>query len=153
MNLHFRQMGPNDIEEVYKIEHDLFEDPWTKKSFKNELKQENISFPFIVEKDGLLLGYIICWYYICELHIGNIAVRRNFQRRGIGKFMLNKVFEIFPDFDIAFLEVRNNNKSAIQLYRSFGFKATHRRKSYYPNGEDAIVMAKFKSQNQLIQDQ
>ncbi len=143
-------MGSNDIEEVSKIEHDLFEDPWTKNSFINEIKQENISYPFIVEENDLILGYIICWYYICELHIGNIAVRRNFQRRGIGKFMLKNVFEIFPDFDIAFLEVRNNNNKAIQLYNSFGFKATHRKKAYYPNGDDAIVMEKFRNLNQII---
>ena len=42
--------------------------------------------------------------------------------------------------DKAFLEVREGNSSAILLYRSCGFKAAGRRKNYYSNGEDALLM-------------
>ena len=142
MNPHFRPMIYKDISAVYKIECFLFNDPWPKKSFKIEVRQNNISYPFIVEENGDILGYIICWYYLEELHIGNIAVIPDRQRQGIGKFMLDRVMEYFSDYNIAYLEVRESNKKAINLYFAFGFETIYRRKAYYPNGEDALVMIK-----------
>ena len=38
------------------------------------------------------------------------------------------------------LEVRHSNLSAIKLYRQLGFVETGRRKRYYENGEDALLM-------------
>lgn len=142
MKLNFRPMISSDISEVYKLEGLLFSDPWPKNSFKTEINQNDISFPFVVEKNSEIVGYIICWYYLEELHIGNIAVIPNLQRQGIAKFMLNKVFDYFSDSNKAFLEVRESNKKAINLYTTFGFEPIYRRKDYYTNGEDALVMVK-----------
>lgn len=142
MNLHFRPMIYKDVSAVYKIERLLFNDPWPKNSFKTEVRQNNISYPFIVEENSEILGYIICWYYLEELHIGNIAVIPDQQRQGIGKFMLEKVLEYFSDYNKAFLEVRESNKKAINLYMTFGFEAIYKRNAYYTNGEDALVMIK-----------
>ena len=142
MNLHFRSMKFNDISEVFKIERLLFNDPWPKRSFKYEIKQSNVSFPYIVEENNVIVGYIICWYYLDELHIGNIAVIPNRQHQGIGKYMLRKVLDNFTELNKAFLEVRESNKKAINLYMTCGFEAIYRRKAYYPNGEDALVMIK-----------
>jgi ribosomal-protein-alanine N-acetyltransferase len=36
--------------------------------------------------------------------------------------------------------VRLSNKAAIALYRQLGFVETGRRRNYYENGEDAILM-------------
>jgi ribosomal-protein-alanine N-acetyltransferase len=135
-------MTSKDVSQVYKIECLLFSDPWPKKSFKTELKQTNVSYPFIVEDNNVIVGYIICWYYMDELHIGNIAVIPEKQQLGIGKYMLQKVFDYFIEYKKAFLEVRESNKNAINLYLTFGFETIYRRKTYYPNGEDALVMVK-----------
>jgi ribosomal-protein-alanine N-acetyltransferase len=143
----FRPMIQDDISEVHKIESILFSDPWPKHSFITELKQKNVSHPFVVEEQTKIIGYIICWYYIDELHIGNIAVIPERQRQGIGTFMLNKIFEYFVDYKKAFLEVRESNKNAINLYSEFGFETIYRRKSYYTNGEDALVMIKNRKIN------
>jgi ribosomal-protein-alanine N-acetyltransferase len=135
-------MNLNDVRTVHRIETDLFSDPWPKKSFEHEIKKGNYSFPFILEENKQIIGYIICWYYFSELHIGNIAVIKEMQRRGIGTFLLEKVLEYFKDYKKAFLEVRESNTAAIQLYKNFNFVETYRRIRYYSNGEDAIVMIK-----------
>ena len=146
MSMLFRQMELKDVFQVHRIECELFSDPWSLKSFQDEVMRENISFPFIVEENNKIIGYIVCWYYFNELHIGNIAVVPPQQSKGIGKFMLVKIFDLFYDYERAYLEVRENNKAAINLYKSFGFKTTFRRKKYYPNGEDALVMEKLNNQ-------
>ena len=140
--LSFRAMTIDDISEVHKIESELFTDPWPKHSFKTEVQQKNISFPFIAEQNNTIVGYIICWYYRDELHIGNIAVVPEKQHQGIGSFLLKSIFEYFMEYKRAYLEVRESNKIAINLYQTFGFEVIFRRKAYYPNGEDALVMVK-----------
>jgi len=43
--------------------------------------------------------------------------------------------------ELIYLDVRESNKPAIKLYRSFGFKQIDVRKGYYQdNEEDALVM-------------
>ena len=138
-----------DIRTVSKLESELFADPWPKTSFINEVLARQISFPFVVEENDKIIGYIICWYYSKELHIGNIAVSTEKQGKGIGKLILKYIFEKFPDFEKSFLEVRESNKIAINLYNGFGFKTTYRRRSYYSNGEDALVMVKIREYNHI----
>ena len=144
MKLILREMQLDDVSVISKLETELFPDPWPKKSFINEILAEKISFPFIVEENNEIIGYIICWYYLKELHIGNVAVTMAKQGKGVGRFLLRNIFEIFSDSDKSFLEVRETNKIAIKLYNSFGFKITYRRKSYYSNDEDALVMVKVR---------
>jgi ribosomal-protein-alanine N-acetyltransferase len=38
------------------------------------------------------------------------------------------------------LEVAAGNKSAEELYRAFGFEEISRRRGYYADGEDAVIM-------------
>ena len=59
--------------------------------------------------------------------------------------ILERIFDFFGDYERAYLEVRETNRVAIHLYETFGFKIAHYRKSYYTNGEDALVMVKNRS--------
>ena len=52
-----------------------------------------------------------------EFHIGNIAVAKKFQSKGIGQLIMKNLFEIFTNCELASLEVRENNTKAIQLYK------------------------------------
>lgn len=89
-----------------------------------------------------IIGYIIYWIIEDLIEIHHIAVKNEFQRRGVGstliRFLLadarkKKVKQIF-------LEVRQSNSVAIQFYDKFGFKQVRRRKKYYRNPEeDALV--------------
>ncbi len=40
----------------------------------------------------------------------------------------------------ATLEVRASNHKALGLYQKFGFRTAGRRKSYYKDGEDALIL-------------
>jgi ribosomal-protein-alanine N-acetyltransferase len=139
----FRKMKFEDVSVVHNLECQLFSDPWPKKVFLHDVQNEDTSQPYVVERNGEIIGYIICWYYAKELHIGNMAVAPHFQNRGIGKYLLENLFKQFPDYEITFLEVRETNQSAINLYKKYGFKLIYRRQKYYSNGEDALVLAKY----------
>jgi ribosomal-protein-alanine N-acetyltransferase len=142
MNVVFRRMQNKDVGEICKIENDLFEDAWSKSSFLYEIKNTSFSFPYVLILDNIIVGYCVCWFYENELHIGNFAIKKNFQKKGFGKVLMQKIFNLFPDYQQAYLEVNVSNEVAIGLYFKFGFNVLSTRKSYYANGEDALVMVK-----------
>jgi len=143
MKCKFRKMTLDDLYEVYEIECELFSDPWPQKSFKRDLKNNRISRAFVLEKKNRIIGYTVCWLYVDELHIGNFAITKKFQGQGYGNYMLKKLLENFQDLELAILEVRAKNISAINLYHKYGFKKIYRRKKYYADKQDAIVMLKY----------
>ncbi len=142
MNLLFRKMQHQDIVEVYKIECDLFQDPWSYETFSRDVENDQIAKSFVVENEAEIVGYTICWKYASEIHIGNIAVSRKWHQQGIGSFILSHLLEYFKDVTVSYLEVRENNQAAISLYQKFGFDTVYVRKRYYPDGENALVMVK-----------
>lgn len=74
-----------------------------------------------------------------ESELLNLAVAPGFRRRGVAKQLIRQLFLFSPgDW---FLEVRETNTAAIQLYENMGFSHRGTRSSYYADsGEAAIVM-------------
>ena len=144
MNAEFRRMQNSDVPSVFEIEKKVFDDVWSKTSFLYEIKNKSYSFPYVLIVNGDLVGYCVCWYFENELHIGNFAVDKKYQGKGFGKILMQKIFELFPEYNQALLEVNHSNNIAINLYLKFGFEVLTTKKSYYVNGEDALVMLKNK---------
>ncbi|PSN14150.1 ribosomal-protein-alanine N-acetyltransferase RimI [filamentous cyanobacterium CCT1] len=98
-----------------------------------------------------LLGLGCYWAILDEAHITVLAIDPRYQRRGLGQWLLlNLLFDacdyrrVAPDDHIvltrATLEVRLSNSRALALYESFGFETLGRRRRYYPDGEDALIL-------------
>ncbi len=74
-----------------------------------------------------------------EFEILNLVVGAPYRRRGLGRALLAYALEREGDW---FLEVRESNHPARQLYEKAGFAVVGRRQKYYQNPpEDGIVMA------------
>jgi ribosomal-protein-alanine N-acetyltransferase len=142
-HLRIRRMRPEDVNEIWRIEQDLFTLPWSKSSILFEASDNRTSFPIVGEDEDGIAGYSIGWFVSDELHIGNVAVVRDKQGRGIGRRLLDYMLKEALDrgVSLATLEVRVGNARAIGLYRKYGFEGVAIRKRYYgDNGEDALVM-------------
>jgi ribosomal-protein-alanine N-acetyltransferase len=80
-----------------------------------------------------------------EAEIYRVAVRSDKRRRGIGYRLLDYAIksERGHGLESVFLEVRESNVPARNLYRSYGFVEIGERKRYYHDPvESAIVMFK-----------
>lgn len=87
---------------------------------------------------------IISYSLIYErAEINYIVTFEKYKRRGVAKKLLNKALEDMVEncCEIVTLEVEINNKPAINLYQSCGFKIEAIRKNYY-QGKDAYLMSK-----------
>ena len=81
--------------------------------------------------------------FVDEVHIATLATHPDFRRQGIAQKLLTHTLRYTSDEGAvsSFLEVRESNLAAQEMYCKFGYENTGRRKRYYKdNDEDAILM-------------
>ncbi|HPP06174.1 MAG TPA: ribosomal protein S18-alanine N-acetyltransferase [Syntrophorhabdaceae bacterium] len=143
---HIRDMAHKDIDEILEIERRSFPTPWTKTMFLESFSSD-IYKNFVIEeqkeKTKEVIGYLMTYYVLSECHITNFAVKPQFRKKGYGTILFSHVIDYFRKKGVVefFLEVRESNNVAINLYRKFGFEIVGRRKRYYSDtNEDAFIM-------------
>jgi ribosomal-protein-alanine N-acetyltransferase len=143
MKLIIRKMRLDDIPAVVDLDQKSFSLPWPERSFRFELTDNPASRCWVAEQDGQLVGMIVVWLIVDEAHVATIATHPHFRRKGIAKRLLSYALRklIEQGARSSFLEVRESNVAAQELYRKFGYEETGRRLRYYKdNDEDAILM-------------
>lgn len=135
-----RKAHPNDIKSVMGIEAEASAQ-WKRDFFEKELKTD-FSIFLVAEIDNKIIGFAIAWNIPGEIQLQNIAVDRNFRRKGTGTRLMESICSILKDElpEKMLLELKASNAQAEEFYLSQGFKKTGIRKNYYRNGEDAILM-------------
>jgi ribosomal-protein-alanine N-acetyltransferase len=143
MNLTLRKMTVADIPAVVNLDQMSFSLPWPERSFRFELTDNPASRCWVAELDGKVVGMIVVWLIVDEAHVATIATHPDYRRQGIGKRLLAYALRhlINDGARSSFLEVRESNLAAQEMYRKFGYEITGRRRRYYrDNDEDAILM-------------
>jgi ribosomal-protein-alanine N-acetyltransferase len=140
--LEVASLTPEDLDDVLPIEQEVFTDPWPRRFFLEELAAPE-SVACVVRHRGMVAGYLLAWRLESELHLGNLAVAPAYQRRGVGRFLVEWLLERSREGGQSriTLEVRASNFGAQELYRNAGFRAVALRRGYYQDtGEDALIM-------------
>ncbi len=142
--LTLRPMAPSDISEVARIETTAFSTPWSEATFTSLLGRSGVEL-WVAEWEGQLAAYAILWSVLDEGELANIAVRPDLRGRGIGSGLLGRILEVAEDSGIRslYLEVRESNDLAREMYSRRGFSEIGVRKGYYDGPrEDARVLKK-----------
>jgi ribosomal-protein-alanine N-acetyltransferase len=143
MNLTFRKMTMDDVPAVVDLDQRSFSLPWPERSFRFELTDNPASRCWVADLDGKIVGMIVIWLIVDEAHIATVATHPDYRRQGIGKRLLAHALRhmVRDGARSSFLEVRESNIAAQEMYRKFGYEVTGRRRRYYrDNDEDAILM-------------
>ena len=116
------EMGPEDISGVSKIEERCFSDPWSLEAVREGLENSLDTWLVLKEKEGIL-GYCVFRIIAGEGELLRIAVLPEFQGRGLSKKLMDQMVEYSrkKKAETMFLEVRESNEKARNLYRSYGF--------------------------------
>ncbi|GAA5178282.1 ribosomal protein S18-alanine N-acetyltransferase [Rugosimonospora acidiphila] len=130
------------IESLLPIEVDLFgAEQWSAAMFWNELANGNF---YLVALEGEeIVGYAGLSVNGREAWVQNIAVRRERQRHGVGRELLEALLAESrrQGASAVLLEVAVNNAPAQRLYEDYGFEQVGVRRGYYqPSNTDALVM-------------
>lgn len=137
-------MRPTDLPAILAIEEDLFgPERWSEGMFRGEL---DAGHHYLVARDeaGAVAGYGgLAVAPPDEAWVNNIAVRRDLQRRGIGRALLQDLLAEATRRGArrVLLEVAADNEPAQRLYAAYGFEVVGVRRGYYqPSNTDALVM-------------
>jgi ribosomal-protein-alanine N-acetyltransferase len=145
LNNGFREMTAEDVSAVMDIELSVYSYPWTEGIFKDCIRVGYNCWVYVLDDE--LIAYGLVSVAAGEAHILNLCVSPEVQGQGMGKQMLHKLMEQaeIRGADSIFLEVRESNVVAQNLYEQEGFNRIGLRKAYYPSDEgreDALVFAK-----------
>ena len=137
-----RKATSKDLVSIQKMEGRIFNNPWSNKSIRNELKRDRNSLNLVAEMDQKIIGYFFAHLLDNEIHILNIAIDVTYQHQGYGKQFFKEIIENYLQYGDVYLEVKQSNFPAINLYLNFGFEEIDIREAYYADGEDAVIMVK-----------
>ena len=105
---------------------------------------------YVAKSEGKVVAYILGRVIAPEGEIYRIATIPSHRRRGIAYRLLDFAVksERGHGLECLFLEVRESNVAARNLYKSYGFRELGNRKNYYSDPkEDAVVMVRAHSQD------
>jgi ribosomal-protein-alanine N-acetyltransferase len=124
-------MKDSDLSWVLALEQRSYDFPWSLKGFENSLERGINSLFYCIK--GQKLGYCCILPVLDEAHILNVCVARVHQGKGVATAALKKILTklYLNGYQVALLEVRESNHSAIKLYQSLGFQQDGIRKDYY----------------------
>lgn len=136
-------MRREDLDEMMEIERASYPAPWGREVFLDELHRA-FAHVEVLRVGGALRGYVNYWEVSDEVHVLNLSVHPEHRRAGLGRRLVERVFEFGRRRAARFvtLEVRRSNRAALALYRRQGFRPVGVRPRYYEDREDAIVMVR-----------
>lgn len=135
-------LSSSDVDQVLEIENSYNLNIHSKDSIFKELNTKIFKY-FVAKIDNKVIGFI-SFSHTLDIEIEAIAVDVYYTNKGVATLLLNKCFEFAKQNNIKniFLEVRESNQKAINLYIKNGFYKTNSRERYYDNLEDAIIFKK-----------
>ncbi len=138
-------MTPEQLDAVMAIEQTAYSHPWSRGNFRDSLNPLFEAQCLWFEDE--LLGYFLAMHGVEEMHLLNITVAPARQGQGWGHMMLDALalWSRSVGAQVLWLEVRQSNTRALQVYERYGFARVGLRKDYYPadrqQREHAVVMS------------
>jgi [ribosomal protein S18]-alanine N-acetyltransferase len=158
-------MTVDDLDAIMALERVCFKDPWTRRMYLADLTQNELATYLAVrfrisdysprsaaERDfGLwipetsqsaILAYGGFWLMADEAHIATIASHPDWRGCGLGLHLMLTLLDVAQGAGarLSTLEVRAGNLPAQRLYEKLGFEIAGRRRHYYRDGEDGLIM-------------
>jgi ribosomal-protein-alanine acetyltransferase len=98
----------------------------------------------VAAEEGRVAGFVVGRTVAPdERELLNLAVARCDRRKGVGRALMRAFLGDTPG--AVFLEVRESNHCAIDLYKSMGFQEVSLRRNYYRYPPEAAIVMKFHS--------
>lgn len=136
-------MDHSDLKEAYEIEKQTNPSPWSKENFFSSYEVGHKSL--VCRIDNIIVGFIIFSVINKEIHLLNIAVHTEHQKKGIGSLLMETMLKQASVMGVlkVYLEVRSKNEKAILFYKKYNFIKDAVRVNYYTgeNSDDAVLMS------------
>jgi len=148
--IRLRDAVEGDLPLIHLIEEKVYPAPWTLNFFRIIFHMNEDLF-IVALDDERIIGYTVGEIETLGRkespkkagHVLNIAVRGEYQGKGVGTILLDEVEKRFrtKGANIAYLEVRESNENAQKIYRHRGYQYVRTSENYYGD-EDGYIMTK-----------
>ncbi|MEO0350020.1 MAG: ribosomal protein S18-alanine N-acetyltransferase [Cyanobacteria bacterium P01_A01_bin.15] len=114
---------------------------WTETGYRREIESPNSDLLVLLAAHRVV-GLGCVWAILDEAHITTLAIHPDYHRQRLGQLLLTQILQLARHRALthATLEVRASNHRALSLYQKFGFQTAGRRKRYYKDDEDALIL-------------
>lgn len=146
--LHIEPAESKDAQRLAQLHEHGFFRGWPVADFLGFLSDKNTPVYVACDAKRRIAGFALIRIVADESELLTIAVDQKWRGKGVGRALLTAVFAdlMMSPARKMFLEVDEQNPSAIALYKRLGFKTVSSRKGYYarPDGSaaTALVMAR-----------
>lgn len=115
---------------------------WSRDLLAGELAQPTALVLAAADGDSRAVGYAAFRHVGPESELLRVAVAPEARNRGVGRALVEDGLARLRERGVAtcFLEVRPTNAPALALYERLGFRTVDRRRRYFPDGADALVL-------------
>ena len=143
-DLKLELLSAEHIRDVALLEKECFIEPWSEKSL--ELLLTDSGFGIAASLDGKVVGYGGVIIALDEGQITDVAVSGAYRRCGIGMEIVKQmIYESSKrGLSVLYLEVRESNRAARELYRACGFEECGVRKGFYRRPTENAVLMNYK---------
>lgn len=139
-----RRAGLTDLAAIADLEGRCLADPWPPGALAEELAHPLGLALLAEEGTGRTRAYAAFRLGPGEAELMRLAVHPRHRRRGIAGALVTAGLErlVHRGITRCYLEVREGNLAARRLYETLGFHAVGRRRAYYSDGTDALLMTR-----------
>lgn len=121
-----------DVQEILKLDNSYNCDMYSEKQI---LDFFNINYyrVIVAKESDKIIGYICFSIIFEECNLIKIVVDKDYRKMGIGKNLVNEMMNTCKENNVSkiYLEVREDNISAISFYEKLGFEFENLRPNYY----------------------
>lgn len=128
------------LPQVAELERLCFSEPWSENSLRLLLGEHALGIVAVC--DGTVAAYGGMTLAADEGAVTNIAVHPSFRRRGLGRAVTEQLLQAARERGAqrVFLEVRQSNCPARELYGRAGFAVCGERKNFYSRPTESAVL-------------
>lgn len=129
----------DDIKTVAALESDCFPEEFWSSDALSAFLEAPIRYCYLLLEDDTIRGYVILTYIEGEAEIERIGVAQEARGRHLGRALLADTLAVLQA-ERCVLEVSASNMPAVRMYTACGFSEFGKRRAYYRDGADALMM-------------
>lgn len=139
--MQIKKINKDNIKDVYNLSIvELREDSWTFQQFEECLNNKGYITYLLYEKN-ILVSFLVAQNLVDSINLLLISTNSKYKKQGFASKLINLLIK--ENNLKIWLEVKENNFSAINLYKKLGFKQIFLRKNYYKDGFSALIFEKL----------
>ena len=141
IHLELHPLQAEQLEQVVALDQLCLGGLWNLAGYQREIASPNSTL-LAISLAETVIGIGCLWAILEEAHIIILIVHPDYQGQGLGKLLFTALLQdaLNRRLERATLEVAASNQVALSLYKKFGFHIAGKRKQYYANGEDALIL-------------